>query len=452
MATVMLINRRAKEESTVGDDEEEMEGDATLFSLESLRELATKDLKRRQWKPTWGKLPPKRDRVLEANLDKQTIDMTWNTRYVVLTAQHVFFAGSSKSDITDMIPLHEITSVQRQELDALFYDNRGLKLHQISSIREMEQEKVPEEERAPRVSERIFEIQTVHDGFNSGRAYTLRASEREECELWIEQIERLRKEEIERQNRINSSFFTLAKVYSKVLYDIPFFQFFVAFLIFCNFIINIINFEILPENGSYAAHIFDAFELFFLIIFTCELLLNMTAHWFKEFITDSWNVFDFTVVMISLISLGIENLPGVSLLRLVRTFRVVRLFKRLQSLRVIIQSLLSAIIPVANAFGVLLLVSSLFSVMAVIIFGDSDKELFGSFSLALFTMFQISTGDGWVTDVVRPMNTGHLSHDFGINFFFISYFLITNIVMLNIVVAVLLDEVRRRSLLLITVC
>ena len=290
MATVILINRRAKEESTVGDDEEEMEGDATLFSLESLRELATKDLKRRQWKPTWGKLPPKRDRVLEANLDKQTIDMTWNTRYVVLTAQHVFFAGSSTSDITDMIPLHEITSVQRQELDALFYDNRGLKLHQISSIREMEQDKVLEEERAPRVSERIFEIQTVHDGFNSGRAYTLRASEREECELWIEQIERLRKEEIERQNRINSSFFTLAKVYSKVLYDIPYFQFLVASLIFCNFIINIINFEILPENGSYTAHIFDAFELFFLIIFTCELVLNMTAHWFKEFITDSWNV------------------------------------------------------------------------------------------------------------------------------------------------------------------
>eukprot|EP00960_Hanusia_phi_P030637 748749-Hanusia_phi.AAC.1 len=94
--------------------------------------------------------------------------------------------------------------------------------------------------------------------------------------------------------------------------------------------------------------------------------------------------------------------------------------------------------------------------MAVIIFGDQDQELFGSFSRALFTvsgdsdaavadvrrkMFQISTGDGWVTDVVRPMNTGRLSHDFGINFFFVSYFLITNIVMFNIVVAVLLDEV-----------
>eukprot|EP00960_Hanusia_phi_P037330 752875-Hanusia_phi.AAC.3 len=321
MASVILINRRGREEANADEDEELEEADANLFSLESLRELASKDLKRRQWKPTWGKLPPKKDRILETHLDKQTIDFTWNSRYVVLTNQHIFFASYSRSDITDMIPLHEITNVQKQELDALFYDNRGVRLQEISCISEDEAHKELGGERTSRSSDRVFEIQTVHDGFNSGRSYTLRAKEREECEAWIEQIEILRKEEIERQNRINSSFFTLAKAYSRVLYDIPQFQFLVAFLIFCNFIINIINFEMLPENGTYSSHIFDAFELFFLIIFTVELVLNMTAHWFKEFITDSWNVFDFIVVFISLVSLGIENLPGVSLLRLVRTFR-----------------------------------------------------------------------------------------------------------------------------------
>ena len=55
-------------------------------------------------------------------------------------------------------------------------------------------------------------------------------------------------------------------------------------------------------------------------------------------------------------------------------------------------------------------------------------------------MFQITTGDGWVTDIVRPMNTGMWSHDVGINFFFIAYYLVTNTVMhIVIIVAVLLD-------------
>ena len=31
---------------------------------------------------------------------------------------------------------------------------------------------------------------------------------------------------------------------------------------------------------------------------------------------------------------------------------------------------------------------------------------FGQFSLALFTMIQITSGDGWATEIVRPMHTG----------------------------------------------
>ena len=69
-----------------------------------------------------------------------------------------------------------------------------------------------------------------------------------------------------------------------------------------------------------------------------------------------------------------------------------------------------------------------------------EDGLFDRFSTALFTMFQITTGDGWVTDIVRPMNNGDLMHDFPINLFFVSYFLVANVVMLNIVVSVWLDE------------
>jgi hypothetical protein len=53
---------------------------------------------------------------------------------------------------------------------------------------------------------------------------------------------------------------------------------------------------------------------------------------------------------------------------------------------------------------------------------------------------QVTSGDGWMTDVVRPMHNLHQAHDMLINVFFLSYYVITGIVMLNVVVAVLLDE------------
>jgi hypothetical protein len=45
------------------------------------------------------------------------------------------------------------------------------------------------------------------------------------------------------------------------------------------------------------------------------------------------NIFDLIVVIVSLVSVGIDNVPGLSVLRLMRAFRVLRLFARLASLR-----------------------------------------------------------------------------------------------------------------------
>jgi hypothetical protein len=53
--------------------------------------------------------------------------------------------------------------------------------------------------------------------------------------------------------------------------------------------------------------------------------------------------------------------------------------------------MISAILPVANAFVVLLIFSSVFAVMAVMFFGkmESSQNLFNNFSISLFTMFQV---------------------------------------------------------------
>jgi hypothetical protein len=60
-------------------------------------------------------------------------------------------------------------------------------------------------------------------------------------------------------------------------------------------------------------------------------------------------------------------------------------------------------------------------------------------------MFQVLSGDGWASDIARPLFTKKEAHgivsyatDTSVAFYFVSYILINSIMMLNVVVAVLL--------------
>jgi hypothetical protein len=76
-----------------------------------------------------------------------------------------------------------------------------------------------------------------------------------------------------------------------------------------------------------------------------------------DFISSGWCMFDLLVVSISLVSMIFGNMPGVKSLRILRAFRVMRLFGRLQSLRQIIAALTQSIIPVLNAFLIMMLIT-----------------------------------------------------------------------------------------------
>merc|ERR1712190_218600 len=73
------------------------------------------------------------------------------------------------------------------------------------------------------------------------------------------------------------------------------------------------------------------------------------------------------------------------------------------------------------------------------------KEYYGNFFSALYTLFQILTGESWSEAGVRPIlhyyryvNSDNMS-TIGVGVFFVSFIVITSFVLLNVVVAVLLD-------------
>eukprot|EP00854_Cymbomonas_tetramitiformis_P025232 gene25232-30798_t len=215
-------------------------------------------------------------------------------------------------------------------------------------------------------------------------------------------------------------------------------QIFVASLIFVNFIVNAAEAQVpQEERGSQP---FKVFEVIFTVAFTVELVVNIYAHWFWEFWSSGWNIFDFVVVGVSLLAIALSGLPAVSMLRLLRAFRVFRLFRRLQSLRRIIKALEEAIPGSANAFAILSLVSAIYSILGVEFFQNIEFETgnkyFDTFGQAMFTMFQVMSGDSWAEAIARPCVAEYPLA----SLYFVSYILVADLMLVNVVVAVLMEK------------
>merc|ERR1740123_1409172 len=109
---------------------------------------------------------------------------------------------------------------------------------------------------------------------------------------------------------------------------------------------------------------------------------------------------------------------------MLRTFRVFRLFGRVESLKKILRSISLSLPGMFNAFVIMLLVVMIYAVLAVDLYSDyyvmvnpSDpdnqdvtargekysEEYYGTFFKALYTLFQILTGESWSEMGVRPI-------------------------------------------------
>merc|ERR1719359_2708411 len=76
--------------------------------------------------------------------------------------------------------------------------------------------------------------------------------------------------------------------------------------------------------------------------------------------------------------------------------------------------------------------------MGVSFFRHDFDDLFGNFTKAMLTLFQVMTFDSWVSGVTRPVCLYYNS--WGTPFYFISYMFVSGIIMTNVVVAILLEK------------
>jgi hypothetical protein len=77
----------------------------------------------------------------------------------------------------------------------------------------------------------------------------------------------------------------------------------VAVLIFASFICDMLETQLIPRAVDrkslinddvlkWRERFFDSVEIAFTVIFACELVWNMFVHWFWDFFSDGWCLFD----------------------------------------------------------------------------------------------------------------------------------------------------------------
>jgi voltage-gated sodium channel len=172
-------------------------------------------------------------------------------------------------------------------------------------------------------------------------------------------------------------------------------------------------------------------------VFVVEAALKIAAvapRW-RLYFGSGWNLFDFSIVVFSLIpATGQFALVA----RLIRVRRVLRLVSAVPQLRLIVATLVRSIPSMGH---VILLMSIIFYIYAVTgfhLFGRQDDEHWGSLGASLLTLFQMVTLEGWVEVMEAAAKATPWAW-----IYFVSFILIGTFVVLNLFIAVVINNLEQ---------
>jgi voltage-gated sodium channel len=175
----------------------------------------------------------------------------------------------------------------------------------------------------------------------------------------------------------------------------------------------------------------------FLGIFVVELAIRITAFGSRpqDFFRDGWNLFDFTVIALAFVP-GVRQ--NVTLLRLARLLRVVRLVTVLPDLRVLVRAMARSIPPITSLVVLTVLIMYVYGMVGWILFHEEDPASWGNIGDAMLSLFQILTLENWPEYLERGQEIAPASW-----IYFVSYILIASFLVINILIAIIINSVEQ---------
>uniref|UniRef100_A0A7N8YG32 Sodium channel protein n=1 Tax=Mastacembelus armatus TaxID=205130 RepID=A0A7N8YG32_9TELE len=225
------------------------------------------------------------------------------------------------------------------------------------------------------------------------------------------------------------------------------------------------------DQSEEKSAILNRINIVFICIFTGECLLKMISlrHYY---FTNGWNVFDFIVVILSIIGMFLADLiqkyfvsPTLfRVIRLARIGRVLRLIKSAKGIRTLLFALMMSLPALFNIGLLLFLVMFIYAIFGMSNFayvkreaGIDDLFNFETFGNSMICLFQITTSAGWDGLLAPILNkheddckntTEHPGSTYvgdcgnppvGIAFF-VSYIIICFLIVVNMYIAVILEN------------
>ena len=205
----------------------------------------------------------------------------------------------------------------------------------------------------------------------------------------------------------------------------------ISIIIFNAFTIGFNTYDL----SDFSKRIINYLDYSITIFFVTEILIRFIGEPKKiKFFKSGWNLFDTTIVLISLIP--IPNNSSFLLLRLLRVFRVLRIISIIPELKLIIEALLGSIKRVFYVGLLLFIILYIYATIGSILFSDEIPERWADAGVSMITLFQVLTLSSW-EQVMLPLQEIY----WWAWIYFFSFIIICGITMLNLLIAILVDVV-----------
>jgi voltage-gated sodium channel len=217
------------------------------------------------------------------------------------------------------------------------------------------------------------------------------------------------------------------------------FELFIAFII----LVNAVSLALLtmPDIDPEVKETLSELDTFALYLYLAELIMRIVSYGKRpwEFFRQGWNIFDFTIVVLSFGVFTGETI----ILRLLRIFRLIRIFRFLPEVRVLTSSVVKSLPPLMSVGVLIFLALFIYGMAGVYLFGEQLPDSWGNITLALTSLFILLTLENFPNYLEEAVAISPWALPFYLSYIFIVVFTVLN-VLIGIVLNAM-DEAREEN-------
>ena len=198
-----------------------------------------------------------------------------------------------------------------------------------------------------------------------------------------------------------------------------------------------LGFKTIDQVAEPYGWLFYSIDMFITIYFLIEIIIKISAEdKISDFFKDGWNIFDFVIVVITLIPL--ENSSFAAIARLMRIFRVLRLLNARPELKKIIDMLIGAIPSIVDIVILMFIIFYIYAIVGNFFFEELESGLWKDFLTSMLTLFRVLTFEDWTDVMYEAMVVYSWAW-----VYFVSFVIIAAFVFFNLFVAVIIGEMEK---------